>query len=63
MYKRQDTWWANLFWKCTGGNKMNMRDFLTVFNGGYGMVLAISPNNWQEYQYHYTDAKKIGIVK
>lgn len=59
----QDTWWSNLFWKCTSGNKMTMRDFLTVFNGGYGMVLAISPDNLEKYQSLYTDAKQIGVVK
>ena len=24
---------------------MDMREFLTIFNGGYGMVLAVSPHN------------------
>jgi phosphoribosylformylglycinamidine cyclo-ligase len=36
-------WWNDLYLKCQ--NKMDMREFLTIFNGGYGMVLAVSPHN------------------
>tara|TARA_B100000768_G_C11283725_1_gene380470 strand:+ start:3868 stop:4728 length:861 start_codon:yes stop_codon:yes gene_type:complete len=36
-------WWNDLYFKCQ--NKMDMREFLTIFNGGYGMVLAVSPHN------------------
>ena len=59
----KDTWWADLFWKCTKNNKMLMRDFLTVFNGGYGMVLAVAPDNTKDILQNISDSKIIGKVK
>jgi len=58
----KDTWWADLFWKCTRNNKMLMRDFLTVFNGGYGMVLAVEQDNVKEILQKIPDSKVIGEV-
>ena len=59
----KDTWWADLFWKCTRNNKMLMRDFLTVLNGGYGMVLAVAPDNTKDILHSISDSKIIGKVK
>tara|TARA_X000001036_G_C20597146_1_gene773408 strand:+ start:423 stop:1304 length:882 start_codon:yes stop_codon:yes gene_type:complete len=59
----KDTWWADLFWKCTRNNKMNMRDFLTVFNGGYGMVLAVAPDNTKDILQSISNSEIIGKVK
>ena len=59
----KDTWWADLFWKCTRSNRMLMRDFLTVFNGGYGMVLAVAQDNVKEILQKIPDSKVIGEVK
>ena len=59
----KDTWWADLFWKCAKNNKMLMRDFLTVFNGGSGMVLAVSPDNTKDILHSISDSKIIGKVK
>ena len=59
----KDTWWADLFWKCAKNNKMLMRDFLTVFNGGYGMVLAVSPDNTKDILHSISDSKIIGKIK
>lgn len=51
-------WWNDLYFKCQ--NKMNMREFLTIFNGGYGMVLAVSPHNVDKLNIENT--KVIGKV-
>ena len=51
-------WWNDLYFKCQ--NKMNMREFLTIFNGGYGMVLAVSPHNVDKL--NIENAKVIGKV-
>ena len=59
----KDTWWADLFWKCTKNKRMLMRDFLTVFNGGYGMVLAVAPDNTKDILHSISDSKIIGKVK
>ena len=51
-------WWNDLYFKCQ--NKMDMREFLTIFNGGYGMVLAVSPHNVDKLNIENT--KVIGKV-
>ena len=51
-------WWNDLYFKCQ--NKMDMREFLTIFNGGYGMVLAVSPHNVDKL--NIENAKVIGKV-
>ena len=51
-------WWNDLYLKCQ--NKMDMREFLTIFNGGYGMVLAVSPHNVDKLNIENT--KVIGKV-
>jgi phosphoribosylformylglycinamidine cyclo-ligase len=51
-------WWNDLYLKCQ--NKMDMREFLTIFNGGYGMVLAVSPHNVDKL--NIENAKVIGKV-
>jgi phosphoribosylformylglycinamidine cyclo-ligase len=55
---RDNNWWNDLYFKCQ--NKMTMREFLTVFNGGYGMVLAVSPHNFDKLAIE--DVKIIGKV-
>ena len=55
---RDNNWWNDLYFKCQ--NKMTMREFLTVFNGGYGMVLAVSPYNFDKLAIE--DVKIIGKV-
>ena len=59
----KDTWWADLFWKCAKNKRMPMGDFLTVFNGGYGMVLAVAPDNTKDILQSISDSKIIGKVK
>ena len=60
----KDTWWADLFWKCHRNSpRMLMRDFLTVFNGGYGMVLAVAPDNKKDILQRISGSKIIGKVK
>ena len=59
----KDTWWADLFWKCARNKRMPMGDFLTVFNGGYGMVLAVAPDNTKDILQSISDSKIIGKVK
>ena len=59
----KDTWWADLFWKCARNKRMPMGDFLTVFNGGYGMVLAVAPDNTKDILHSISDSKIIGKVK
>ena len=39
-----------------------MREFLTVFNGGYGMVMAVDPDNFAQLKYSINDIKLIGKV-
>ena len=58
---RMENWWTDLYFKCQ--DKMNMREFLTVFNGGYGMVIAVEPDNWPQLSLLIKDAKIIGEVK
>ena len=41
---------------------MLMRDFLTVFNGGYGMVMAVDPTNVEEIKSRIPDCVSIGEV-
>tara|TARA_S200000501_G_C20794100_1_gene730944 strand:+ start:519 stop:1400 length:882 start_codon:yes stop_codon:yes gene_type:complete len=59
----KDTWWADLFWKCARNKRMPMGDFLTVFNGGYGMVLAVAPDNKKDILQRISGSKIIGKVK
>ena len=59
----KDTWWADLFWKCARNKRMPMGDFLTVFNGGYGMVLAVAPDNTKDILQSISDSEIIGKVK
>ena len=42
-------WFAKLYYKCQ--NDMTMQEFLSVFNGGWGMVLAVDPDNWNLLKY------------
>jgi phosphoribosylformylglycinamidine cyclo-ligase len=55
-----NNWWNDLYYKCQ--NKMSMREFLTVFNGGYGMVMAVDPDNFTQLKYSIKDIKLIGKV-
>ena len=57
---RVNTWWSDIYFKCQ--DKMNMREFLTVFNGGYGMVMAVDPDNFAQLKYSIKDIKLIGKV-
>tara|TARA_B110000037_G_scaffold220410_1_gene288260 strand:+ start:2758 stop:3633 length:876 start_codon:yes stop_codon:yes gene_type:complete len=49
-------WWSDLYFK----SRMNMKEFLTVFNGGYGMVMSVSPKNVDKLM--IDDIKVIGKV-
>ena len=42
-------WFIDLYTKCQ--NEMTLQEFLSVFNGGWGMVLAIPPDNWNLLKY------------
>lgn len=52
-------WWKDLYSKC----KIELEEFLTVFNGGYGMVLAVAPDNTKDILHSISDSKIIGKVK
>ena len=56
---RKGGWWSDLWFKCY--DKMNMKEFLTIFNGGYGMVLAVSPHNVDKLTIN--DLQILGKVK
>ena len=62
LYPLEDNltgWWKDLYSKC----KIGLEEFLTVFNGGYGMVLAVAPNNTKDILHSISDSKIIGKVK
>lgn len=42
-------WFTELYSKCQ--NDMNLQEFLSVFNGGWGMVLAVESDNWNLLKY------------
>ena len=42
-------WFTDLYTKCQ--NEMTLQEFLSVFNGGWGMVLAVEPDNWNLLKY------------
>ena len=52
-------WWKDLYSKC----EIGLEEFLTVFNGGYGMVLAVAPDNTKDILHSISDSKIIGKVK
>ena len=52
-------WWKDLYSKC----EIELEEFLTVFNGGYGMVLAVAPDNTKDILHSISDSKIIGKVK
>ena len=52
-------WWKDLYNKC----EIGLEEFLTVFNGGYGMVLAVAPDNTKDILQNISDSKIIGKVK
>ena len=52
-------WWKDLYSKC----EIELEEFLTVFNGGYGMVLAVSPDNTKDILHSISDSKIIGKIK
>ena len=56
---RKDGWCSDLWFKCY--DKMNMKEFLTIFNGGFGMVLAVSPHNVDKLTIN--DLQILGKVK
>jgi phosphoribosylformylglycinamidine cyclo-ligase len=41
---KSESWWTDLFFKCLDLN-IGMEEFLTVFNGGWGMVLVVDPKD------------------
>jgi phosphoribosylformylglycinamidine cyclo-ligase len=55
---KQDSWWSELYSKCK--DKMDMKEFLTVFNGGWGMVLVVDPKDIDNL--NISDIKVIGKV-
>ena len=52
-------WWEDLYDKC----EIGLEEFFTVFNGGYGMVLAVAPDNTKDILHSISDSKIIGKVK
>jgi len=62
LYPLEDNltgWWKDLYSKC----EIELEEFLTVFNGGYGMVLAVAPDNTKDILQSISDSKIIGKVK
>ena len=62
LYLSEDNftgWWKDLYNKC----EIGLEEFLTVFNGGYGMVLAVAPDNTKDILHSISDSKIIGKVK
>ena len=51
--------WEDLYDKC----EIGLVEFFTVFNGGYGMVLAVAPDNTKDILHSISDSKIIGKVK
>ena len=52
-------WWEDLYDKC----EIGLEEFFTVFNGGYGMVLAVAPDNTKDILHSISDSEIIGKVK